>query len=45
MISRFALHAYSLELEDKDGTLLSIVAEYPKDMAVFVKQLRRFDKV
>ncbi len=45
MISRFALHAYSLELEDMDGTLLSIVAEYPKDMAVFVKQLRRFDKV
>ena len=45
MISRFALHAYSLELEDMDETPLSIVAEYPKDMAVFVKQLRRFDKV
>ena len=45
MISRFALHAYSIELEDMDETLLSIIAEYPKDMAVFVKQLRRFDKV
>lgn len=44
MISRFALHAYSLELADSDGKDLKIIADYPKDIAVFIKQLRRFDK-
>jgi len=43
MINRFALHAYSLSLNDIDGTALEIVAEYPKDLAVFIKQLRKFD--
>jgi hypothetical protein len=43
MITRFALHAYSLSLNDMDGTPLEIVAEYPKDLAVFIKQLRKFD--
>ncbi|MDB9882331.1 RluA family pseudouridine synthase [Bacteroidia bacterium] len=45
MIKRFALHAYSLELADMDGTTMNIVAEYPKDFAVFIKQLRKFDKI
>lgn len=43
MIHRFALHAYSLEFLDLDGKPLYIMAEYPKDLAVFVKQLRKFD--
>lgn len=45
MISRFALHAYSLLLDDMDGIPMNIVAEYPKDFGVFVKQLRKFDSV
>lgn len=44
MIERFALHAYSLELADLDGTIIKMVAEYPNDFAVFIKQLRKFDK-
>jgi 23S rRNA pseudouridine955/2504/2580 synthase len=44
MIARFALHAYSLVLNDIDGSPLAIVADYPKDLAVFIKQLRKFDK-
>ena len=43
MISRFALHAYSLKFVGMNGNDLEIIAEYPKDMAVFVKQLRKFD--
>jgi RluA family pseudouridine synthase len=44
MIERFALHAYSLALQDIDGTELKIVADYPKDFGVFIKLLRKFDK-
>lgn len=44
MIGRFALHAYSLELQDLDDSIIIIEAEYPKDLAVFIKQLRKFDK-
>ena len=44
MIRRFALHAYSLELKGLEGNPIKIVADYPKDMAVFIKQLRKFDK-
>ncbi|PCJ66413.1 MAG: RNA pseudouridine synthase [Bacteroidetes bacterium] len=44
MIARFALHAYSLEFKDMKGNPLEIIADYPKDMAVFIKQLRKFDK-
>jgi 23S rRNA pseudouridine955/2504/2580 synthase len=43
MIERFALHAYSLALQDIDGTLLEIVADYPKDFGVFIKLLRKYD--
>jgi len=43
MIARFALHAYTLEFNDMDGESLKITADYPKDLAVFVKQLRKFD--
>ncbi len=44
MINRFALHAYSLKFDDSDGSTLEIVADYPKDMAVFLKLLRKYDK-
>ena len=44
MIGRFALHAHSLEFEGMDGEPIKIIAEYPKDMAVFIKQLRKFDQ-
>ncbi|MBT6236383.1 MAG: RluA family pseudouridine synthase [Bacteroidetes bacterium] len=44
MIVRFALHAYSLELEDIDRTPMKIIADYPKDFAVFIKLLRKYDK-
>lgn len=44
MIERFALHAYSLELNDMDGAPMKIVADYPNDFGVFVKLLRKYDK-
>ena len=43
MITRFALHAYSLGLLDMDGKELNISADYPKDFEVFVKLLRKFN--
>ena len=42
MINRFALHAYSLNLRDIDGTTLDIKADYPKDFRVFLSQLQKF---
>jgi 23S rRNA pseudouridine955/2504/2580 synthase len=44
MIARFALHAHTLELKDMDGKDLVITADYPKDIGVFIKQLRKFNK-
>ncbi|MFT6112558.1 MAG: 23S rRNA pseudouridine955/2504/2580 synthase [Bacteroidia bacterium] len=43
MIARFALHAHTLEFKDMDGETLKISADYPKDIAVFLKQLRKFN--
>jgi 23S rRNA pseudouridine955/2504/2580 synthase len=43
MIARFALHAHTLEFKDMDGETLKITADYPKDMEVFMKQLRKFN--
>lgn len=43
MISRFALHAYSLSFQDVDGATLEIKADYPKDFSVFLSQLKKFD--
>lgn len=43
MINRFALHAYSLNFQDMDGTTLDIKADYPKDLRVFLAQLQKFD--
>ena len=44
MITRFVLHAFSLELPDMDGEILQITAPYPNDMEVFIKLLRKYDK-
>jgi RluA family pseudouridine synthase len=41
LIRRFALHAYALGFENVDGTPLRIVAPYPKDFQVLVKQLEK----
>jgi 23S rRNA pseudouridine955/2504/2580 synthase len=45
MINRFALHAYSLNLSDIDGSTLDIKADYPKDFRVFLSQLQKFDSL
>lgn len=44
IIRRFALHAYSIAFKDVDGTEISVVAEYPKDFAVLLKQLNKWDR-
>ena len=41
LIKRFALHAYNLQFSSKDGELISIKADYPKDFNVLVSQLKR----
>ncbi|MFN5890100.1 MAG: RluA family pseudouridine synthase [Bacteroidota bacterium] len=43
LIQRFALHARELELLDLDQSPLKITAEYPKDFAVFLKLLNKYD--
>ncbi len=43
LIQRFALHARELELLDLDQTPLKISADYPKDFAVFLKLLNKYD--
>jgi len=44
MITRFALHAYSLNFEGMAGEEVMIEAPYPKDFGVFVKLLRKYDQ-
>lgn len=44
LITRFALHARSLQFKDKKGESIEITADYPKDFAVFLKQLRKYDQ-
>lgn len=43
MIARFALHAHSIEFEDRQGKWLSITAPYANDFDVFVKLLEKYD--
>lgn len=43
MIKRFALHAHSISFSGLDGTLIHIEADYPKDFAVFIKLLEKYD--
>ena len=42
LIKRMALHAYQLSFADVDGRTLSLVAEYQKDFAVLLRQLRKY---
>lgn len=41
MISRMALHAFSIEFEDISGKIISVEAPYPKDFRVLVEQMRK----
>ncbi len=43
IIRRFALHAFALKINNIDGTLIDVSAEYPKDFGVFVKLLEKHD--
>src|SRR5690606_24526582 len=40
LIKRFALHSHKLGITLMNGEKVMITAEYPKDFAVLVKQLR-----
>lgn len=42
IIKRVALHAYSLKFTGLKGDLLEIIAPYPKDFGVLIKQLERY---
>ncbi len=42
LLSRLALHAYRLEFEKEDGTLVSVEAPLPKDMSATVQQLTKW---
>jgi 23S rRNA pseudouridine955/2504/2580 synthase len=39
---RVALHAYALTFQKMNGEEIKIVAPYPKDFDVLVKQLEKF---
>lgn len=43
MITRVALHAFQLKFKDKKGNEIEIEAPYPKDFAVLIKLLRKYD--
>lgn len=45
LISRFALHARELTFQDLSGNTINVVAEYPKDFAVFLKLLEKYDLI
>ena len=40
-MKRMALHAYSLEFQDLEGSIIKIEAPYPKDIQALVRQLER----
>jgi 23S rRNA pseudouridine955/2504/2580 synthase len=42
LIQRAALHARKIEFAGMDGNVISLTAEYPKDLAVAVKQLEKY---
>ena len=43
MIKRVALHALSLEFVDMAGKKRKVSADYPKDLEVFIKQIRKYN--
>ncbi len=45
IISRPALHAYSLTLPYQDGEILRVEAPYPKDFRAALTALRKYDKI
>jgi 23S rRNA pseudouridine1911/1915/1917 synthase len=42
LLNRMALHAYRLEFQKEDGTLIEAEAPLPRDMAACVKQLNKW---
>ncbi len=42
LISRIALHAYSISFKNMDGKNITIEAEYPKDFKVLIRQLEKY---
>ncbi|MDZ4839408.1 MAG: RluA family pseudouridine synthase [Bacteroidota bacterium] len=45
MMSRVALHAYSIHFQDMNDDPINVQAPYPKDMDVTLKMLRQFDSL
>ncbi|MEM9894976.1 MAG: RNA pseudouridine synthase [Bacteroidota bacterium] len=43
LIGRTALHAYELAFKDLNNQEINFTAEYPKDFAVLLKQLRKYN--
>lgn len=43
LIDRFALHAHDILFTDISGESIYVEAPYPKDMAVFLKLLKKYD--
>ncbi len=44
MISRVALHAFSISFKSLDGNLVQIEAPYPRDYTILLKQLEKYGK-
>jgi 23S rRNA pseudouridine1911/1915/1917 synthase len=44
LLNRLALHAYKIEFQKEDGTLISVEAPLPKDIAACVNQLNKWAK-
>ena len=42
LMKRVALHAFSIQLKDLAGNELTVIAPYPKDFNVLIKQLDRY---
>ena len=43
MIDRVALHAYQIAFKDLKSNVIEVTADYPKDFAVLLKQIRKFN--
>ena len=42
LLNRLALHASILKFQEKDGSLVTIEADLPKDLQVTMLQLRKY---
>lgn len=45
LIKRVALHAYQLSFTDLNGEVKEVIASYPKDFEVLIKQLDKFSQI